>query len=107
VHVLRCVIYSADAAALTAATATIFWLGYESWLSRRRIWGDGCWYLSSTHAATFVIVALFAILTYRLWIAFGRYLRFEHAFATAIASQIMIGLLALKLALDYYVANPY
>ena len=107
VHVLRCVIYCADFAAVTAAAATLFWLVYDPWLSRRRIWSDGYWLFSSSRSLGLVIMALFAILTIRLWIAFRRYLRLEHPLATAIASQVMIGLFTLKLALDYYSAHPY
>ena len=107
VHALRCVIYSGDIALLTAAPATCFWLAYDPWLSRRAVWGSVYRYLGSSRAPAFVMIVLFVILTWRLWIAFRRYLRFEHALATAIASQIMIGLLMLKLALDYYVAHPY
>jgi hypothetical protein len=47
------------------------------------------------------------ILTYRLWIAYRRYLRFEHALATAIASQLMIALLTLKLIADFYSATRW
>jgi hypothetical protein len=107
VHVLRCVIYCADAAAFAAVVATIFWLVYDPWLNRRGTWGDAYWFLGSSRALPGALAALLVILTYRLWIAFRHYLRFEHALATAIASQIMIGLLALKLALDYYASNPY
>jgi hypothetical protein len=107
VHVLRCVIYSGDVALLTAAAATCAWLAYDPWLSRRAVRVEFYGYFGSARGAAWVMIALFVILTWRLWIAFRRYLRFEHAFATAIASQVMIALLTLKFALDYYAAHPY
>ena len=107
VHVLRCVIYSADAAALAAAIVTVAWLVYDPWLSRARISSATWWRFSSANGALWVIFALFIVLTYRLWIAYKRYLRFDHPLATAIASQIMIGLLTLKLAADFYSATGY
>jgi hypothetical protein len=98
VHVLRCVIYSADVALpialLAAALAT-----YPLWLMlsrsrtlpiyRREAWGFD------------LSVALLVLLTYRLWIAYRKYLRFDHALATVVVSQIMVALLVFKFALDW------
>ena len=92
---------------LLAAGVTIFWLWYDPWLRRAGIWDDFWWQLSSGNGVLWVVLALFALLTYRLWIAFRRYLRFEHPLATAIASQLMIALLTLKLGLDYYSGTMY
>jgi hypothetical protein len=107
VHVLRCVIYSADLAAVAAAIVTIGWLFCDPWLHRTRNWSEFWWRFSSAQGALWVIAVLFALLTFRLWIAYRRYLRFDHPLATAIASQIMIGLLTLKFAADFYVSTRY
>jgi hypothetical protein len=107
VHVLRCVIYSADAAAIAAAAITMAWLVYDPWLGRAGIWSGAWWRFSSANGALWVIFALFVLLTYRLWLAYRRYLRFDHPLATAIASQIMIALLTLKFAADFYSATGY
>jgi hypothetical protein len=47
-------------------------------------------------AAIALILAL-GLLTYRLACAYRRYLRFRHAILTVIASQVMVGLVLLKL----------
>ena len=105
IHVLRCVVYSADVAALVAAITTIVWFFYEPWLRQQGNWSAAWWQYAGTGGAVIVVAFLFAVLTYRLWIAFRRYLRFEHALATALASQIMIALLTIKLAADLYTSS--
>jgi hypothetical protein len=107
VHVLRCVIYTADAAVLIAVAAGAFWFFYDPWLSRSGTW-YGTWYqFKSDRSVVYVLGGMFLILTYRLWIAYKRYLRFDHALATAIASQVMIGLLTLKLVADFYSSTRF
>ena len=44
---------------------------------------------------------LLIVATYRLGVAYRHYLRFDHAFATAAAVQLMVALLAFKGALDW------
>jgi hypothetical protein len=107
VHVLRCVIYTADAAVLIALAAGAFWFFYDPWLSRSGTW-YGTWYqFKSDRSVVYVLGGMFLILTYRLSIAYKRYLRFDHALATAIASQVMIGLLTLKLVADFYSSTRF
>ena len=102
VHVLRCVIYSADAAVLAALLVGLIWFFYDPWFARAWYWGGTWWSLGSNSAVSIALAVMFTLLTYRLWIAFRRYLRFEHALATALASQIMIALLTVKLMADFY-----
>ena len=94
VHVLRCVIYSADAIAL-AALAVIGWIVFmmraPQILSYR--YGD------SEFAKT-VLLVMFLILSYRLWIAYRKYLRFDHALATVVSSQVIVALAVWKFGLD-------
>jgi hypothetical protein len=105
VHVLRCVIYTADVAALAAAAVCVTWFFYDRWLGGT--WSATWWRFGSARGVPIVVAVLFMILTYRLWIAYRRYLRFEHALATAIASQLMIALLTLKLIADFYSATRW
>lgn len=92
-HVLRCVVYSGDAlfwAALTvftlsAAAAGAIWAGTGR---AELLPADVPWV-----AASFVPV----LAAYRLGVAYQRYLRFDHPWATVFASQLMAGLLALAI----------
>jgi hypothetical protein len=102
VHVLRCVIYTADAAVIVALAACAFWYFYDSWFPRPWLWAGTWWSFNSDGTVLMAIAAMFAILTYRLWIAYRRYLRFAHALATAVTSQVMIALLTVKLLADFY-----
>jgi hypothetical protein len=54
-----------------------------------------------TSWAIYLSAGLLALLTYRLWIAYRKYLRFDHALATVTVSQIMVALLVFKFALDW------
>jgi len=105
VHVLRCVIYTADAAVVAALLVGAFWYFSDAWFPRTWFWSGVWWSYGSDGAAPIAIGVIFVILTYRLWIAYRRYLRFEHALATAIASQVMIALLTVKLMADLYSAS--
>ena len=107
VHVLRCVIYSADAAALGALAVGAAWFFYDSWLGSRVAYRSVWREFGSSRGVPIVATVLFAILTYRLSVAYRRYLRFDRPLATAIASQVMIALLTLKLMADLYSATRY
>lgn len=95
-HVLRCVIYAADILLLPALIVVAGFV--PSLLGSSR--GSLAWFL--THEVTLerLVPLVLLVLCYRLWIAYRRYLRFEHALLTVLASQAMVGLLILKLALD-------
>jgi hypothetical protein len=100
VHVLRCVVYSFDA---------VFWWGW-TWLLISAVLGT----LAILHAEwwywfqQYVLVAQLLWLlftTYDLIIAYRTYLRFDHPIATVLASQLIVGLLAIVLLLQLYNAR--
>ena len=93
IHVLRCILYSADAIVL-APIALLIWSCGENLYQPRG-------YFDVREFITLMLPALFVLLTYRLWIAYRTYLRFRHAFATVLASQVMVALLVLKVSLDF------
>jgi hypothetical protein len=95
VHVVRCAIYSAD--------ATVTLLPLLLLLSNATIWTDWMerpWFRHSVFsmlppsAAAIVLVAM-PMLTYRLAIAYRRYLKFPHAIASVVATQIILLLIIL------------
>lgn len=95
-HVLRCVIYSGDAFAwVGVAIGGIALLRYYGWLDASRMWDDT---LSDRQAAA-CFLAFLAACTYRLGVAYRQYLRFEHPWSTAVASQAVV-LLFLTTALS-------
>jgi hypothetical protein len=104
-HVLRCVIYAADAAVLAALLIGLLWFYYDSWFARGWYWSGAWWSLGNNYAVSIALGIMFALLTYRLWIAYRRYLRFDHALATAVASQLMIALLTVKLMADFFTSS--
>jgi hypothetical protein len=95
-HVMRCVVYSAGG--LTLASVAIAGLLALAILQQRgRIIG---WYPSSNDLVGKMLLVVAIVLTYQLWIAYRKYLRFDHALATALASQVIVALLVWKLGLD-------
>ncbi len=94
VHLLRCVLYSADTALwmnlgllATAGIDLIYALATHDLSTLAR--------LQSSEARMFLtwcILLLWAITCYRLCVAYKKYLRFDHVLATIIASQIIVAL---------------
>jgi hypothetical protein len=92
VHVLRCVVYSADLSLV--AFLLFLWLaaeacGFDSRLSipptvLSNIWIGG-------------IGIFLSLFIFRLMCAYQLYMQFDHAVATIIATQVMAGLVAWKL----------
>jgi hypothetical protein len=92
-HFLRCVVYSFD----SALWAALFGVG---------ICAAGAMFGGQRSAIEILVCAgttiiwvlgtLYSIL--RLWAAYRLYLRFQHAFATVILSQIVVGLVAANVA---------
>lgn len=86
VHVLRCVVYSADVfvgpSLLLAFVVALF--EFERYTTRRRMDADTLVGLSLWLAA--VAVLLF---THRLWRAYKHYLQFDHPYATVFCSQVI------------------
>jgi len=94
VHVLRCVIYSADACVVAAVLLAALGV-YTRWggsISQRE--------RTALRLTVVIVLGLMVFLTRRLYVACWNYLRFDHALATVLASQAMVWLLLLKLALD-------
>jgi len=98
IHVLRCVVYASDVA-VWVALATLLVIGAEmyaekAFLARQYRWGTG-----DVFGACAVLVALL-VLTVRLAFAYRLYLRFHHAIAVALASQLIVWLIIFKVTLD-------
>jgi hypothetical protein len=101
VHVLRCVIYSADACCLATA-CMVGAVVYAEWLAAR---AGYIGIYQAVELTLWITLGLMLLLTYRLWVAYRKYLRFDHALATVVASQVMVGLLVLKFALDWRIVR--
>lgn len=86
-HVVRVVVYCGDVFLWTGAAFAL--LGLLRWtgiLSRGRMWDDA---LAARQTATaFLLLALVA--AYRLGVAYRRYLRFDHPWATVVAAQVVV-----------------
>lgn len=106
-HVLRCIIYSISASVWLslmsgALLAYEVFSKYQNRSRFRRIISSWLEY----HAFALIVIG-FLVLAVYLTIAYRRYLRFPHAMMVIIATQVIIGLLAFKLALDWRVINIY
>jgi|SRR5579884_157923 len=97
-HVLRCALYCGDVTFWAGVGATVSsvaaWAAHlllpaASWPDYITI-GDGG---PGVLAFIVLLVILLAVAARRLWIAYRRYLHFDHAFATVLASQLMVLLL--------------
>jgi hypothetical protein len=100
VHVLRCVIYSADLAALAIVPLYFALSVWNDPYLLNRWQGQGGWYFPfglAIDATTLELgILMLLLLGYRLAIAYRRYLHFPHAAAAVLASQVMVGLVLLK-----------
>ena len=100
IHVLRCVLYTSDIAiwfgliVLLVIAAEAYRLGLPP-----RGWGWGFGFTGL--AAVGVVAAAMLLFTVRLAFAYRLYLRFTHATAAALASQVIVGLIVFKLFLDW------
>jgi hypothetical protein len=92
-HVLRCVIYSAAMLSLFASVLVVANLvdGY------RPFYSIGYTPFGYVEAGYVLCLVFLALLSGRLVIAYRLYLRFPHAVAAVIASQIIVGLVLLKI----------
>lgn len=86
-HVLRCVIYSADASVWYLVSVILAMVVLIITISMRggivsRLW---------PYEMTLVLMwALWLVRLDRLWVAYKKYLQFDHPFLTALASQILV-----------------
>jgi hypothetical protein len=95
VHVWRCVVYSAGGgglliAAIIALAPVVPSPNFD--------FGGWLWAWGLTMDLSFVAVLLLVIsfLTYRLVVAYRRYLRFPHATPAVVASQVILVLIVIK-----------
>ena len=98
IHVLRCVIYTCDIALLWALVmvAILAWDVSQSGLIGRA-WGV----VPSAKLIPAFTAGALLLATWRLAAAYKHYLRFDHAWATAISVQVMVALLLAKLVVDW------
>lgn len=86
-HVVRVVVYCGDVFLWVGIAFGV--LGLLRWfeiLSRSRMWDDAL--ADRQTAATFLFITLVA--TYRLGVAYRRYLRFDRPWASVLAAQVMV-----------------
>ena len=101
IHLVRCVIYCADAflwsQLLVAAAMLLFLLKTltSTRIGQRGWWNDEEWILGTF---AWAIAAMLPVFWYRLIIAFKRYLHFSHPISTILLTQFMV-LLAVLLTL--------
>lgn len=89
-HVFRAVLYSSDVCLwVTLPLALLVW---TTWAARG--WPPRAFFPDLTAALPWVVLA---ILLYRLHAAYERYLRFDHALTTVLASQMIVYLAYWKL----------
>ena len=89
-HVLRCVVYSGDVFIWTgAAVVVVTVLRWLDILGQGNMW-DSTLVVRQTAGGFLVILAIAA---YRLGVSYRRYLRFDHPWSTALASQIVVFLI--------------
>lgn len=87
-HVLRCAIYSGDVLVWFALAGGIVAVtGLHVWLST-----GGGWSVSAVGLFLMLLIATPLVYTYRLVVAYRRYLKFDHAVATVLTSQVIAGL---------------
>jgi hypothetical protein len=98
-HVLRCTIYSADAALVVGPALLGVQFFTDPWGNVAFPGGWSAWNFVLNPETLLVLLAVVLLLTYRLAIAYRRYLRFPHAIAAVLASQVMVSLALLKLYL--------
>lgn len=100
-HVMRCAVYGGDVFVWTGVLFLL--LGVLRWLdvlSRSRMW-DSMLEVRQTAACFLVLPAL---MTYRVGVAYRRYLRFDRPWATVVASQVLVLLLVVTMLSFVY---PY
>jgi hypothetical protein len=95
VHVLRCVLYSFDAV-VWAALAIMFWQLAESMPGFTVLIGSDF----DDEMAIAIPAALFLTVSYRLYRAYRHYLQFDHPFWTILATQLIVIMAALAVALN-------
>ena len=78
-HVLRCAIYSADVSVWYLVSLILLMVG----MILGRFWPDEMIML-------LLVLALWLVRLDRVWVAYKKYLQFDHPFLTALASQIVV-----------------
>jgi hypothetical protein len=88
-HVLRCVVYSADAVFWIAPLLAACTFAAASYRGRIAVTEWICW------ACIIIVPTMHLLMTYRLAVAYRLYLRFQHPTATVLATQLIVLLLIL------------
>ncbi|HEX2972058.1 MAG TPA: hypothetical protein VHP11_06980 [Tepidisphaeraceae bacterium] len=88
-HVLRCVIYSADATFWVAPLLAAGTWGAASYRGPIAMSEWVCW------ACIAIVPAMHLLMTYRLTMAYRLYLRFQHPTTTVLATQLIVALIVL------------
>jgi hypothetical protein len=99
VHVRRCVLYSFDACLWAALYVLVLTAAAMA------VWMAGGGRTMFHWLALVCLPVLWWIVTYRLGRAYRDYLKFDHPWATVIATQIIVGLTALIIAINVMVAG--
>lgn len=106
-HVARCVVYSADALVLIGLILVLS-AALSTWARHQLPAGVTSWTVMWTrvqypiHDLPFAWPVMLAVLCYRLAVAYRTYLRFPHAVATVIASQVLVALVLFKALLLWH-----
>jgi hypothetical protein len=91
VHVLRCVVYSAD---------VVFWIGWlSSAMLLNQLRNKGGWPPENTGWFFFAVPAALAWMSWRLVVAYRQYLRFDRPVATVLSAQVIVVLAILAVAM--------
>ena len=88
-HVLRCVVYAGDIFLWIGAVALLLgWVtGFE-----KAIYADVDFQIICARRAVAGLALLVAVFSYRLGVAYRRYLRLDHPWSTVILSQAVVAL---------------
>jgi rubredoxin len=92
IHVMRCLVYTFDVGAwlgLVLGTAAVI-----------SVWIPSITLVPRSDVSPILIGVVVLLVFVRLWMAYRLYLRFDHAFWTILASQVIVFLLALNFFLD-------
>ncbi len=96
VHVLRCVLYSSDAVLVAMPLACIAYFLFVYGLRA----GD------VDEVLMCGVAMAVSWMAFRIFVAYKLYLRFDHPFLTILATQLIVALLALAVALQMNVGKP-
>lgn len=97
-HVARCVAYSSTALVIVSLLALLSLFALMFWTSAFRSSNPNWIYFVDENSSS-LAMGILLLLTYRLGVAYEKYLRFEQPYLTAMASQVIVGLALWKVTL--------